>query len=32
MVICKLAQAELAEVLMLDATQRNEGGFGSSGV
>lgn len=32
MVICKLMQAELAEVSELDITQRNKGGFGSSGV
>lgn len=32
MVICKLTQANLAQVEKLDVTQRNEGGFGSSGV
>ncbi|NMC57337.1 MAG: dUTP diphosphatase [Eubacteriaceae bacterium] len=32
MVICKLTQAQLSQVAELDVTQRNEGGFGSSGV
>lgn len=32
MVICKLTQAKLAEVAKIDITQRNDGGFGSSGV
>lgn len=32
MVICKLTQAKLLQALELDVTQRNEGGFGSSGV
>lgn len=32
MVISKLTQAHLSQVAELDVTQRNEGGFGSSGV
>jgi dUTP pyrophosphatase len=32
MVFCKYIQAEFVEVSELESTQRNEGGFGSSGI